>query len=114
MGLVTILRTKDDVQLFLGIGRAHLVLSMAPVLPSRVLLRGTGALAAQLAPVLTASMPQRECRPGLSRQRHKKCGTTARVDDEAGNSTKRDLGSCKKKEFSLSNCFDDHHHSCRE
>lgn len=29
MSLVTILRTKDAVQLFLGIGRAHLVLSMA-------------------------------------------------------------------------------------
>lgn len=40
------------------------------------------------------------------------CGTTARADDEAGTSTKRDLDSYKKKGFSLSSCFADHHYCC--
>lgn len=44
---------------------------LGPVLPLRMLLRGTGALAAQLTPVVAARMPQSGCRPGLSRQRHK-------------------------------------------
>lgn len=81
-----------------------------------MLLKGTVDLAAQLSPVVTARMPQRGCRPGLSRQtiRSPPCGTTAGADAEAGTSTvtKRDSGSCEKKGFSLSNCFADHHHRC--
>lgn len=118
MGLETILRTKDAVQLILGLGRCHLVFSMATQSWGQCCPWGCswGALGLWLPswPLWwQPGCPRVDAGQGFPGKgtRSPSCGTTARADAEDGASTKRDSGSCKNG-FSLSSCFADHHHCC--